>query len=45
MSRREAIPVPEMKKADRKHRLDLQTRYRFYLSYESLLQCLELNGQ
>lgn len=37
-------PSPEMKKADRKHRLDQETRYRFYLSYDSLLQCLELNG-
>jgi hypothetical protein len=37
-------PPPEMKKADRKYRLDQETRYRFYLSYDSLLQCLELNG-
>jgi hypothetical protein len=36
-------PAPEMKKADRKHRLDQEARYRFYLSYDSLLQCLELN--
>lgn len=37
-------PTPEMKRADRKHRLDQEARYRFYLSYDSLLQCLELNG-
>jgi Family of unknown function (DUF5677) len=37
-------PAPEMKKADRKYRLDQETRYRFYLSYDSLLQCLKLNG-
>lgn len=36
-------PDPEMKKVDRKHRLDQEARYRFYLSYDSLLQCLELN--
>lgn len=35
---------PETKKAIRKDRLDQETRYRFYLSYDSLLQCLELNG-
>jgi hypothetical protein len=37
-------PPVQVKKADRKHRLDQETRYRFYLSYDSLLQCLELNG-
>lgn len=37
-------PAPEMRNADRKHRLAQETRYRFYLSYDSLLQCLELNG-
>ncbi len=37
-------PATEEKKVDRKHRLDQETRYRFYLSYDSLLQCLELNG-
>lgn len=33
-----------VKTAVREHRLDQETRYRFYLSYDSLLQCLELNG-
>jgi hypothetical protein len=37
-------PTPEAKKADKKHRMDQETRYRFYLSYDSLLTCLELNG-
>jgi hypothetical protein len=37
-------PSSEAKKADKKHRLDQETRYRFYLSYDSLLTCLELNG-
>jgi hypothetical protein len=36
-------PNPEVKKVDRKHRVDQEARYRFYLSYYSLLQCLELN--
>jgi hypothetical protein len=35
---------PEAKKADKKHRLDQERRYRFYLSYEGLLTCLELNS-
>jgi hypothetical protein len=34
----------EAKKAVRTHRLDQEARYRFYLSYDSLLTCLELNG-
>jgi hypothetical protein len=37
-------PPAETKKAVSRHRLDQETRYRFYLSYDSLLQCLELNG-
>jgi hypothetical protein len=37
-------PPVQVKKAGRKHRLDQETRYRFYLSYDSLLTCLELNG-
>jgi hypothetical protein len=37
-------PSPEQKKAAKKHRLDQDTRYRFYLAYDALLQCLELNG-
>lgn len=37
-------PSPDVKKADKKHRLDQEARYRFYLSYDSLLHCLEING-
>lgn len=37
-------PSAQTKKAVRGHRADQEARYRFYLSYDSLLQCLELNG-
>jgi hypothetical protein len=37
-------PSEQTKKATRGHQENEKARYRFYLSYEGLLQCLELNG-
>lgn len=37
-------PTPEMKKAQKDQRVNASGLYRFYLSYDALLQCLELNG-
>ena len=37
-------PTLEVIKADHKQHLAQEDRYRFYLSYDALLQCLELNG-
>ncbi|GAB3001881.1 hypothetical protein LWP59_34570 [Amycolatopsis acidiphila] len=34
----------DVKKAFKKHREDETERYRYFLSYDALLQCLELNG-
>jgi hypothetical protein len=34
----------DVKKRDRKYQQELVSSYRAYLSYEALLQCLELNG-
>jgi hypothetical protein len=34
---------PETKKADRDYRLETESRYKHYLSYDALLQCLEIN--
>lgn len=36
-------PPPEAKKRDRTYQQELLSRYRAYLSYDALLQCLELN--
>lgn len=37
-------PSTQTKQAVRGHQNNEMARYRFYLSYDSLLQCLELNG-
>ncbi len=37
-------PTHQQEAADKKQRLEQEDRYRFYLSYDALLQCLELNG-
>lgn len=37
-------PTPAVKKANRTHQQETAYRYRHYLSYDALLQCLELNG-
>jgi hypothetical protein len=37
-------PPPEVRKADKQYRFEQEQRYRFYLSYDGLLTCLELNG-
>ncbi len=34
---------PETKKADREYLRETESRYRHYLSYDALLQCLEIN--
>jgi hypothetical protein len=39
-----AQPSTETKKKLRGHQENQQAKYRFYLSYDALLQCLELNG-
>lgn len=36
-------PSPEMKRAQKEQRVNAIGLYRFYLSYDALLQCLELN--
>ncbi len=37
-------PSPETKKADRGYRQEAASRYRHYLSYDALLQCLQINS-
>lgn len=36
-------PTPQMRAAQKRHRANAKGLYRFYLSYDALLQCLELN--
>lgn len=37
-------PSPDLKKANKDYRKEATHLYRHYLSYDSLIQCLELNG-